>query len=86
MLKNTSNHVYIYIYILQTLVIPAFEALVPLDGLPINKTELLQLMDHGKVVGYRMNRKWNLGHKPTDYPKWVKSNIPYKVYHNSYTY
>jgi len=63
----------------EILVVPAFEAFVDPKEMPVVKPKLLALMDKKEIVGYSMNRSWNLGHRPTNYEQWKQAKQPYLV-------
>lgn len=62
------------------LVVPAFQMFIDLGhATPKNKSQLLVFMPNRTVVGYGMLRSWNLGHKPTNYGRWVSAEKPYQA-------
>ncbi|ELU18085.1 hypothetical protein CAPTEDRAFT_135861, partial [Capitella teleta] len=61
------------------LVIPSFEAIEEKLTFPKNKAELLQQIQQNKTLPYKMHRGWNLGHKPTNFPKWLTATEPYEA-------
>lgn len=62
------------------LIVPAFQMFTDLgDATPRNKSQLLKFMPNKTIVGYGMERSWNLGHKPTNYGRWTSAQKPYQA-------
>lgn len=64
----------------QLLVVPAFQMFDDLkSSTPTNKKQLLPFLSNETIVGYGMKRNWKLGHRPTDYARWVNATQPYQA-------
>ena len=59
-------------------VVPAFENLYYNLGFPQNKSQLIDLVKEGKVTTFH-SYIWQEGHRATDFERWYKTDLPYKV-------
>ena len=61
------------------LVVPAFENnRYSSNNFPVTKAELVRKLDLGEIFTFRSN-EWPQGHRPTNFPHWRTSTIPYTV-------
>lgn len=61
------------------LIVPAFENnRYSAVNYPLTKAELVKKLDLGEIFTFRSN-EWPQGHRPTNFPHWRASTIPYTV-------